>query len=130
MRHQRCWRQQPQLILSPVSMPDVSLEASYERMFVWEPNSDSQSSGPQRVAIPFWCEAWKCGKVQQQCRGSRDAAVAKSTRNLQDATLGLVLGFVARCSVLLLRSAELETPAGNVLKRVLKLDPQPPEFAA
>ncbi|CAK9003847.1 unnamed protein product [Durusdinium trenchii] len=46
------------------------LEASYERMFVW---------------------------VQQQCRGPRDAAVAKST------------------------SAELDTPAGNVLKRVLKL---------
>jgi len=46
------------------------LEASYERMFVW---------------------------VQQQCRGPRDAAVAKST------------------------SAELENPAGGVLKRVLKL---------
>ncbi|CAJ1421572.1 unnamed protein product [Effrenium voratum] len=46
------------------------LEASYERMFVW---------------------------VQQQCRGPRDVAVAKST------------------------SAELDTPAGNVLKRVLRL---------
>mmetsp|Transcript_4068 Transcript_4068/g.6798 ORF Transcript_4068/g.6798 Transcript_4068/m.6798 type:complete len:679 (+) Transcript_4068:23-2059(+) len=46
------------------------LEASYERMFVW---------------------------VQQQCRGPREAAVAKST------------------------SAEMDTPAGHVLKRVLKL---------
>ncbi|CAE7447968.1 COG6 [Symbiodinium natans] len=53
------------------------LEASYERMFVW---------------------------VQQQCRGSRDAAVAKST------------------------SAELETPAGNVLKRVLKLLKERPVY--
>lgn len=46
------------------------LEASYERMFVW---------------------------VQQQCRGPREAAIAKSS------------------------SAEMDTPAGNVLKRVLKL---------
>ena len=69
-------------------------------MFVWEPNSDSlrakiKISRPGYAAAVL-LEAWKRGKVQQQCRGSRDAAVAKSTPNLQDAAFNLVrVGFVA-----------------------------------
>ena len=73
---------------------------------------------------------WKLGSGAR----SSSSAGAQEMRPWQRARPTFRMPHLILCGEVLslgcvLRSAELETPAGSVLKRVLKLDPQPPELA-